>query len=181
MLLFISLNLPLAAIIMQKYFNLGNNPITNETLNLLWLEHAPSSVFQFTLKKFLASEIQETPSASKDLMSLVESQKCEPQAATEAAASFPAQGMLEATQVETMGKLFNHFNDFFFCKGETAGRDDQSGICLRLSMLRVAWAWPPHKIHDNVYLGEGAVIWWLRNVHVGLSQQETAWGCLLYV
>ncbi|KAF8811665.1 hypothetical protein BYT27DRAFT_7276416 [Phlegmacium glaucopus] len=91
MLLFSSPNLPLAGLIMKKYFKLGNDPITNETLDLLRLEHAPSS----------------------DLKLLVESRKREHQAAAEAAASFPAQGMLDTVQVEKKGKLFSHFDDFF--------------------------------------------------------------------
>lgn len=59
-------------------------------------------------------------------MSLVEPQKHKHQAATEAAASFPAQGMLEATQVETMDKLFNHFDDSF------STRDKQQAEMIRV-------------------------------------------------
>ena len=56
-LLFTSLSLPLAGLIMQKYYKLGNDHITNETLDLLQLEHAPSLVFNFTLDVFFRFEI----------------------------------------------------------------------------------------------------------------------------
>ncbi|KAF8801716.1 hypothetical protein BYT27DRAFT_7216002 [Phlegmacium glaucopus] len=76
MLLFSSPNLPLAGLIMKKYFKLGNDPITNETLDLLRLEHAPSSVFQITVWIFInqtSAILRMETSASKDLKLLVES------------------------------------------------------------------------------------------------------------
>ena len=117
-LLFKSPNLPLAGLIFKKYYRLGNDPITNETLDLLRLEHAPSIVFQLTTDIFInqTSANQQTKSSvSRDLKLLVESRKQEHQAAAEAAVSFPAEEMLEAAQVQELekGKLYNHFDDFF--------------------------------------------------------------------
>jgi hypothetical protein len=115
-LLFRSPDLPLATLIIKKYFKLGNDPVTNETVDLLRLHHAPSVVFQITTDLFLkqTTNIQHTdPSASRNLKSLVESRRREHQAAAEVAASFPTEGMLETAQVEQKGKLFNHFDDFF--------------------------------------------------------------------
>jgi hypothetical protein len=115
-LLFSSPNLPLATLIMKRYFRLGDDPITNETLNLLRLEHAPSRVFQITADIFIFhdSNIQQTEaSLSRDLKLLVESHNQRHYDAAEAAASFPTEGMLSTAQVGEKGKLYNHFDDFF--------------------------------------------------------------------
>jgi hypothetical protein len=109
-------HLPLATLIMQKYFRLGNDPITNETLDLLRLEHAPSTVFNKIEKLFIneTSDIQHTDSAvSRDLKLLVESRRQGHQAAAEVATSFPTEEMLETAKVGRKGTLFTHFNDFF--------------------------------------------------------------------
>ena len=131
--LFTSPNLPLAGLIMKKYYKLGNDPITNETLDLLRLEHAPSIVFEVTATMFInqTSAIQHTEAtASKDLRLLVESRKREHQAVAEAAASFPAQGMLETAQVKQKDKLFNHFDDFF------SARDKRQAEMIRVESAR---------------------------------------------
>ena len=115
-LLFSFPDLPLAGLIIKKYYRLGNDPVTNETLDLLRLRHAPSAVFETAEKIFISetSDIQHTDtSASKDLKSLVESRQRRNQAAAELAASLPTEGMLETHQVGRKGKLFNHFDDFF--------------------------------------------------------------------
>ena len=115
-LLYSSPTLPLATLIMKKYFRLGNDPVTNETLDLLRLHHAPSVVFRMTVDIFINqnTDIQHTdPSASRDLKLLVESRRQQNQAAAEVAVSFPTEGMIETAQVEQKGKLFNHFDDFF--------------------------------------------------------------------
>ena len=49
--LFSTWSLPLAGLVMQQYFGLGNKPITNETLQILRLEHATSFVFKFVALK----------------------------------------------------------------------------------------------------------------------------------
>ena len=120
-LLFTSPDLPLASLIIKKYFKLGDDPVTNETIDLLHLHHAPSVVFQITADIFISqtSDIRDTdPATSRNLKLLVESRRREHQAAAEAAASFPTEGMLETSQVEQKGKLFNHFNDFFCARSK---------------------------------------------------------------
>jgi hypothetical protein len=132
-LLFTSPNLPMAGLIMKKYFKLGNDPITNETLDLLRLDHAPSYVFQFTAMEFInqTSAIRRTETfASKALKSLVESRKQEHEVAAKAAASFPAQGMLEPAQVGEKGKLFNHSDDFF------SAREKRQAEMIRVESAR---------------------------------------------
>ena len=134
-LLFKSPSLPLAGLILKRYYRLGNDPITNETLDLLRLEHAPSTVFQITTGIFLnqTSAIRQTESsesASRVMKLLVESRKQEHQAAAEASVSFPAERMLEAAQVEERGKLYNHFDDFF------SAREKRQAEMIRVESIR---------------------------------------------
>ena len=56
-LLFTSPDLPLASLIMKKYFKLGDDPVTNETIDLLCLHHAPSVVFQITANIFISQTL----------------------------------------------------------------------------------------------------------------------------
>jgi hypothetical protein len=118
-LLFSSPDLPLASLIITKYYRLGDDPVTNETLDLLRLHHAPSVVLEIAEKIFIneSSDIHHADtSASRELKLLVESRRRGHQAAAELAASFLAEEMLETSQVEQKGKLFNHFDDFFFAR-----------------------------------------------------------------
>ena len=95
-------NVPLAGLIIQQYFRLGNDPVTNKTIEFLCLEHTPSFVFDFTVERFLGQEgalneirlgrTQETIDA--ELMALKVSQKNQREAAAEAASSFPYHGLL---------------------------------------------------------------------------------------
>ena len=167
--LFTSLNLPLAGLIMKKYYKLGNDPITSETLDLLQLEHAPSIVYEVTAMMFInqtsAIWCMEV-TASKDLRLFVKSRKRDHQSCS----IFPCSRDAWDGPSWTKGQTLQSLQWFFFCKGQTAGRDDQSGVCSRPSTLRVAWVWPSHKKHNNVYLGEGVVIWWSRIVYVGSGQ-----------
>ena len=95
-------NVPLAGLVVQQYFRLGNDPITNKTIEFLCLEHAPSFVFDFMVKKFLGQghyleemrlkQTQETIDA--DLMALKASQNNQSGADAGAASSFPYHGLL---------------------------------------------------------------------------------------
>ncbi|KAF8153043.1 hypothetical protein B0H34DRAFT_861250 [Crassisporium funariophilum] len=60
--LFAAPGLPLAGLIIQKYFALGNDPITNKTIEFLRLQYAPTFVFEYTAKRFINQEalLQET-------------------------------------------------------------------------------------------------------------------------
>ena len=49
-------DVPLAGLILQQYFRIGNDPITNKTIEFLCLQYAPSFVFEFTAKIFLGQE-----------------------------------------------------------------------------------------------------------------------------
>ena len=113
--LFSSPDLPLASLIIKKYYRLGDDPITNETLDLLRLDHAASAVFEATVDIFIRrdSDIEHAETSAKDLKLLAESRRHRHQAAAELAASFPAEEMLEGSKVQQKGKLFNHFDDFF--------------------------------------------------------------------
>jgi len=55
-LLFAIPNVPLAGLIIQQYFTLGNDPITNQTIEFLCLQYAPSFFFKFTAKRFINQE-----------------------------------------------------------------------------------------------------------------------------
>ena len=48
--LFSILDVPLAGLILQQYFRIGKDPITNKTIEFLCLQYAPPFVFQFTAK-----------------------------------------------------------------------------------------------------------------------------------
>jgi hypothetical protein len=95
--LFSTPNIPLAGLIIQRYYRLGNDPITNQTMDFLQLQHASSFVFEFTAQRFLNQEpslqqIGKTADAS--LRALKVSQNNEIQVAAQAASSFPYQGLL---------------------------------------------------------------------------------------
>ena len=51
---------------MQQYFGLGSKPITNETLQILRLDHATSFVLEFVANKFInqTEELQELPAGA---------------------------------------------------------------------------------------------------------------------
>lgn len=132
-LLFKTPDLPLAFLILKTYFDLGNNPITDETLDLLQLHHAPSAVFKMVDHQFTHhnSNIQDTdPSISTNLKLLVESRRREHQVAAEAAASFPTEAMLETAHVEQKGKLFGHFDDFF------SAREKRQAEMIRMESVK---------------------------------------------
>ena len=49
-------DLPLAGLILQQFYRLGNNPINNKTIKFLSLQHAPSFVFQLIIDKNLRQD-----------------------------------------------------------------------------------------------------------------------------
>ena len=95
-------DIPLAGLIIQQFYRLGSDPITNKTIEFLSLEHAPSFVFEFTAKIFLGQErlleqtrLQQTQETiDADLAVLKVSQEGRRQAAAEAASSLPYHGLL---------------------------------------------------------------------------------------
>ena len=99
--LFSTPNVPLAGLILQQYYKLGDDPITNKTIEFLSLRHAPSFVFEFTVDEFLRQKrsLDRTrlgrtqDDIDTDLMALkvsLENRRC---AAAEAASSFPYHGL----------------------------------------------------------------------------------------
>ena len=117
-------DVPLAGLILQQYFRIGNDPITNKTIEFLCLQYAPSFVFQFTAKIFLGQgdslesirqrSAQESIDADlitlkvchrfvqefidTNLITLKASQERRCQAAAEAASSFPCDDLLMKPQ-----------------------------------------------------------------------------------
>jgi hypothetical protein len=95
-------NIPLAGLILQQFYRLGDNPVTNKTIEFLSLQNAPSFVFEFTTRKFLGQEdslvrtrLGRTQEAiDDDLRALKVSQENQRQAAAEAASSFSYHGLL---------------------------------------------------------------------------------------
>jgi hypothetical protein len=46
-------NVPLAGLILQQFYRLRNDPVTNKTIEFLALQHMSSFVFTFTIEKYL--------------------------------------------------------------------------------------------------------------------------------
>jgi hypothetical protein len=122
--LFTTPDLPLAGLVMQQYYGLGNKPITNETLQFLRLEQATSVVFKFVGHKFInqTNSLEEVevngPIASSRLKALAASREKQLREMTESAVNFPFQGMLDRVSGEDTGKLYDHFNDFFTARAK---------------------------------------------------------------
>jgi len=139
-LLFAIPNVPPAGLIIQQYFRLGNDPVTNQTIEFLCLQYAPSFVFEFTAKRFINQESALEQIRFKQSQETINTDLRALKAAAEAASSFPYDGLhttinqkgkffnqrqaaAEApssflhdgllTTVEEKGKIFNHYNDFF--------------------------------------------------------------------
>jgi len=91
--LFSNSNLPLPSLIIQKYFRLGDNPITNKMVQLLRLQYAPSLIFELTTNKFLAQESPIEAGADASLQTLAVEWENKRQAAAQAASSFPYHGL----------------------------------------------------------------------------------------
>ena len=117
--LFSTSSLPLAGLVMQQYCRLGDESVTDETLKILRLEHASSSVFNFIALEYVhqtASLRKVAAGASSALKTLAASRDRELHAAAESAVAFPFQGMLD--RGEDTGKLYNHFDDFFTARAK---------------------------------------------------------------
>lgn len=127
-LLFSVPSLPLAGLVMQKYFQLGDNPITNDTLDFLRVEHAPSFVFEFTAKLFIQQQTwikQAEAVSSQELKLLKTSLQVDSQTKAIEAASFPFKGLLTIS-VEDKGNLYAHFDDYF------AARDKRQAEMIKV-------------------------------------------------
>jgi hypothetical protein len=95
-------NVPLAGLILQQFYRLGNNPVTNKTIEFLALQHVSSFVFTFTVEKYLQQEVsleqtwlgwtQENIDA--DLMALKVSLENQCRTVADAASTFPYHGLL---------------------------------------------------------------------------------------
>jgi hypothetical protein len=98
-------NIPLAGLILQQYYRLGDDPVTNKTIEFLSLRNATSFVFEFTTRNFLRQEdsLVQTrlgrtqESIDDDLRALKVSQDNRRQAAAEAASSFPYHSLLSTS------------------------------------------------------------------------------------
>ena len=99
--------IPLAGLIIEQYYKLGNDPLMNKTLDFLHLQHAPSFVSQFVIDKFLRQGDlldqtllgQTQEDIDTKLTALKASQENRHQAAAEAALSFPYLGLSSKCQV----------------------------------------------------------------------------------
>ena len=129
--LFSTPGLPLAGLVMQQYCRLGDKPVTKDTLEILRLEHATSFVFDFVAHQFVnqtASLRRVESSAAGALETLTATRNRELLVATEAAVTFPFQGMIE--RGEETGKLYGHFDDFF------NARDKRQAELIKLESSR---------------------------------------------
>jgi hypothetical protein len=119
--LFSNPNLPLPGLICKKYFRLGNNPITNNTIQFLRLEYAPSLVFDITSEKFLAQKrfLQRTEAtADASLQALAAERENERQADAQAASSFPIRGL--QTKFQDPWKQFSAMSNDWAASSSTS-------------------------------------------------------------
>ena len=124
-------NVPLAGLIFQQYYKLGNDPITNKTIEFLRLQYASSFVFELVAKEFLGQEYsleqihlgQTQENIDAELMALKQSHEKQHQAAAEAASSFPYHGLLST-------------------KRQPAARAASSSALLASSFPEDAWTSP---------------------------------------
>lgn len=117
--LFTTPTVPLAGLVIQQYYGLGDKNITKETLQFMQLECATSSVFEYVATKF----INQTTSLEKvsnkttsHLKSLAASREKDIQTEVDAAVVFPFQGMID--HEEHTGKLYDHFDLFFTARAK---------------------------------------------------------------
>jgi hypothetical protein len=95
-------NVPLAGLILQQFYRLGNDPVTNKTIEFLILQHASSFVFTFTIKKYLRHEgsLKQTQlgrtqeNIDADLTALKASLENQCWTVADAASTFPYHGLL---------------------------------------------------------------------------------------
>lgn len=158
--LFSTSDVPLAGLIIKEYFKLGDDNITDETLEFLRLQHVSSLVFELTAKQFLSQhhslqQVEATADAS--LRALKVSRGNEIQAAAHAASSFPYQGLLMT--VKERGKLFNHYDDFFAArqKRQEELMKVESAVDRQRRELREKKT--RHHPCNDVCLGENPIIW----------------------
>ncbi|KAF8180869.1 hypothetical protein BJ912DRAFT_929191 [Pholiota molesta] len=108
-----STNIPLASLVIRNYYNLGSNPVTNETVNLLKYKEAPSFVLHYTTKVFLSQD-DELARLGADidstLTSVLQTKRAQQLAASVADADVPTQTMIEGDSKR--GKLFDHWREF---------------------------------------------------------------------
>jgi hypothetical protein len=148
-------NVPLAGLLIQQFYRLGNDPITNKTLDFLRLEHATSFIFEFTVEKFLrqAGLLEQTrlgmtqETIDADLMAVKVSQESQRQAAAEAASSFPYHGLL-STKRQAAAKAVSSSAEAAWSSAEAAWSSPED-----------AWpspedAWPsPEDVSSSSYRG----------------------------
>jgi hypothetical protein len=108
-----SSKIPLAGVIIQRYYNLGSDPITNETVKLLKFREAPSFVLEYTTHMFLSQASASARIDPEESLKpvLLAKQAEQHAAASRAAAAIPTQPMIENAE-EEKGKLFNDWRDF---------------------------------------------------------------------
>ncbi|KAF9470812.1 hypothetical protein BDN70DRAFT_901821, partial [Pholiota conissans] len=108
-----SVKIPLAGLIMQHYYSLGSDPMTNETVKLLALKYAPLFVLRYTTKMFLDQDRDvgnPDPSIDAALRDVLKHKQAEQHAASRAEAAIPTQTMLD---VKKKGSLYNHWEEYF--------------------------------------------------------------------
>jgi hypothetical protein len=95
-------NVPLAGLILQQFYRLGNDPVTNKTIEFLALQHVSSFVFMFTVEKYLRQEgsLEQTrlgrtqENIDADLTALKASLENQRRTVADAASTFPYHGLL---------------------------------------------------------------------------------------
>ncbi|KDR84219.1 hypothetical protein GALMADRAFT_133569 [Galerina marginata CBS 339.88] len=113
--MFATPSVPLAGLILQQYFELGENSVNNQTLEFLRLQYAPTFVFEFTAQQFLDEEtlLKRTEATADDHLKALRVQRDnELFVAAQTASSLPYYGLVDNVR-QPGEKLFNHFDDFF--------------------------------------------------------------------
>jgi hypothetical protein len=108
-----SSNIPLAGLIINRYYNMGSDPVTNDTVKFLKFKEAPSFVLDYMIKIFLdqTSALERVNHQTDEtLKALLNARREEQRSMSLTEATIPTQTMLE--DVEAKGKLYNHWRDF---------------------------------------------------------------------
>lgn len=127
--LFSTPGVPLAGLVIQQYFRLGNDPITNKTLEFLRLQYAPTFVFNYTADRFLKQEslLQQTEATADARLEVLRASRDNSIKATAHAASFyPYQGLLAT--VEEPGRLYSRPDDNIEATPQTSSSVPYQGV-----------------------------------------------------
>ena len=143
-------NVPLAGLILQQYYRLGNDPVTNKTIEFLSLQHATSFVFEFTTELFLGQErslkqihLRTRESIDADLMALKVSQENRHKAAAENASSFPYDGLLSTRRRAVTGAAWSSPEDVWSSPEDPWPSPEDTWSPVENTWPPVEDTWPP--------------------------------------